>query len=110
MDSPDELLVHRRKLAIVRDTRNTQSIQPNLHIMPECSALTIDTYNLWGNGQILRVKFIGGTEIIHKKVKKFAKEWENYANIKFSFVSDRDADIRISFDQHVGLASRVPNG
>ena len=78
-------------------------------VMPECLALAVDKHNLWKNGQNLRVKFLGGTESVHKQVERFAKEWENYANIKFCFVSDGDADIRISFYQHVGSHSQVGN-
>ena len=44
---------------------------------------------------------------VHKQAEEFAKEWENYANIKFRFVSTGDAHIRISFDQHVGSYSQV---
>ena len=95
----------------------SQLLQPNLHIMPECLdlvmpeclALAVVKHSLWNNGRNFRVKFLGGTESIHKEVERFAKEWENYANIKFCFVSDGDADIRISFYQHVGSHSQVGN-
>ena len=53
---------------------------------------------LWTPGQTLRVKFLGGDPQIQKKVQEKAKDWENYANLKFDFVSDGDADIRVAFE------------
>lgn len=71
--------------------------------------LAVNKYSLWENGQVLSIKFLGGSESVQKQVKKFAKEWENHANIKFQFISDGegDADIRISFYQDVGSYSQV---
>ena len=75
--------------------------------MPEFLAMAVDKYNLWENGKVLRVKFLGGTESIHKQVEMSAKEWENHANIKFYFVSNGYAHIRVSFDQKIGSQSQV---
>jgi hypothetical protein len=75
--------------------------------MPEFLALAVDKYNLWENIEVLPVKFLGGTEIIHTRVEMSAKEWENHANIKFCFVSDGYAPIRVSFDQKIGSHSQV---
>jgi astacin (peptidase family M12A) len=52
----------------------------------------------WKPGMTLRVKFLGGNPAIQKKVEEKAKDWENYANIKFDFVPDGDAHIRIAFE------------
>lgn len=52
--------------------------------------------NQWRPGQRLRVKFLNGDPYIHKKIKKFAKKWEKYANIKFNFISRGYAEIRIA--------------
>jgi serralysin len=52
----------------------------------------------WAPGQTLRVRFLGGEPEIKRKVQQKAKDWENYANIKFDFVSDGNADIRIAFE------------
>ena len=75
--------------------------------MPECLALAVDTYSLWENGKVLHVKFLGGSKSVHKQVEMFAKEWETHANIKFNFVNDADAHIRVSFFQRVGSHSQV---
>lgn len=53
---------------------------------------------LWEPGQTLRVKFMGGDPEIQGKVKEKAKDWENFANLKFDFISEGDADIRIAFE------------
>jgi hypothetical protein len=45
----------------------------------------------------IRVKFLNGEQPIQQKVKRYAKEWENYADIQFDFVQDGDAEIRIAF-------------
>ena len=76
-------------------------------VMPESLALAVEKYNLWENGQVLRVKFLGGTEGIRKQVEVFAREWENDANIKFYFVKNGYADIRVSFDQKIESQSQV---
>jgi serralysin len=52
----------------------------------------------WRNGQILRVTFLNGDPEVQKRVQEFAKEWENYANLRLQFISNNDnADIRIGF-------------
>ena len=51
----------------------------------------------WDPGQTLRIKFLGGTPTMQQKVQEKAKDWLNYGNIKFEFISDGDADIRIDF-------------
>ncbi len=53
----------------------------------------------WNPGQTLSVRFLGGDPVVQDKVKKMARDWENYANIKFDFISDGDADIRIAFEE-----------
>lgn len=46
---------------------------------------------------LLKVKFLNGTDKQKQGVRAEAKEWENFANIKFNFVSSGNADIRIGF-------------
>jgi serralysin len=53
---------------------------------------------LWKPGTTLSVKFLGGNPVIQKKVQQMATDWENYANIKFNFISDGDANIRVNFE------------
>jgi Astacin (Peptidase family M12A) len=53
----------------------------------------------WSNGQTVRVKFLNGDGFLQQKVRQFASEWMNYANINFVFVSaNENAEIKINFD------------
>lgn len=47
-------------------------------------------------GALLKVKFLNGTDKQKQGVRAEAKEWENFANVKFNFVTG-NADIRIGF-------------
>ncbi|WP_293306572.1 M12 family metallopeptidase [Pedobacter sp. UBA5917] len=54
----------------------------------------------WPNGSTVKVRFIGGSVFVRNKVKQYAKSWEPYANITFSFVADNAAaDIKVGFDE-----------
>jgi serralysin len=55
---------------------------------------------MWTAGQTLTVSMTGGSAIVRSKVRLFAEEWTNYANIKFNFVDDAAiADIKIHFSK-----------
>ncbi|WP_452231896.1 M12 family metallopeptidase [Lacinutrix sp. MEBiC02595] len=54
----------------------------------------------WENGQTITVKFLDNDFELEKKIKRYAKEWEEYANIHFNFVEEGDSDIRISLVQN----------
>jgi hypothetical protein len=58
--------------------------------------------DLWESGSTLRVRFIGGTAGQHEIFREAAAEWAKYANIKFKFVSDSNAEIRVSFSDSSG--------
>ncbi len=62
-----------------------------------------DKQKFWDNGQVINVKFIGGSEFLREKVRKYAQEWSQYAYITLRFVSDNsNAQIRITFEQGKG--------
>jgi hypothetical protein len=61
----------------------------------------------WDNGRTLRCRFLDGDDFQRGKVKDKAVIWQDFANIKFSFVSDADAEIRISFQADPGSWSAV---
>jgi len=55
-----------------------------------------DNYFLWDNGKTLVVKFMNtGNSKYKELIKKYVKDWEQYANLKFQFVESGDAQIRI---------------
>ncbi|MBL7743088.1 MAG: hypothetical protein JNN00_06380 [Chitinophagaceae bacterium] len=61
---------------------------------------------LWENGKTITVKFMpGGSLTVRNKVMQFAKEWEQYANIKFNFMPDNTPATNI----RIKLADRVHN-
>ena len=48
-----------------------------------------DNYFLWDVGATILVKFLpGGSQKLRNEVMQYAKEWEQYANLKFKFVPD----------------------
>lgn len=54
--------------------------------------------NLWYNGTEIKVKFLNDPYNVAEQIKQFAREWEQYANISFKFVTEGDAHVRIGFD------------
>jgi hypothetical protein len=52
---------------------------------------------LWKPGRILRVRYLDGDPAIQRRLEPFAHQWSQFANIKFVFGNDPDAEIRISF-------------
>lgn len=69
-----------------------EKITANLEGGPELALV-----KRWENGKRLRVHFLGGDPQIQEKVKRYAKEWEEYAKITFDFVNDPSAEIRVAF-------------
>ena len=53
----------------------------------------------WTVGSVIKVKFVGGSPELQKKVRSVAERWiaPGMANLKFSFLASGDADIRIAF-------------
>jgi hypothetical protein len=54
-----------------------------------------DNYFLWDLGTTIKVKFLSGSPSLQNQIFNYAKEWEKYANIKFTKVTYGDADIRV---------------
>jgi serralysin len=87
------------------------------------SMLAVDTtsgrqvannYLAWENGEVILVKFMNnvGSKSIRNKIMQYAKEWEQYANITFSFVPDNTpvTNIRVrlgSYKDKLGHNSQV---
>ncbi|MBT2253832.1 matrixin family metalloprotease [Priestia megaterium] len=59
----------------------------------------------WETGKTLKVRFLNGEKEVQDKVQKYAREWENYANIKFDFGNFTDAEIRIGFEKGRSVSS-----
>lgn len=69
---------------------------------PQALKAAVETRRLWPNGATLRVKFMDGLPAVQERVIPVAQEWSRYANIKFAFVDDDDAEIRIAFNPNSG--------
>lgn len=67
----------------------------------------VQTACLWKKST-LKVRFLEGDPVVHRKIENIAAEWEQYSGIKLVFGNFSDADIRITFQQtgswsYVGL-------
>ena len=51
----------------------------------------------WAPGRELHVLFLDGDAAIHANVERIAREWERYADIRFTFDQSPAAEIRITF-------------
>lgn len=69
-----------------------------------------DNNFLWDNGKTLFVKILSGSATLKEKVKKYSKEWEQYANIKFKFVESGEAQIRVYLGDKKGDYGHVTMG
>lgn len=94
---PDELAVEAARLAVEENPENLPWMMGVLP--PEPLHLALVTGKKWKPGRALRIRFLDGDATVQQKVAAVAKEWEKYANIKFDFGNDPEAEIRISFAQ-----------
>ncbi len=70
-----------------------------------------DNYYLWDNQSTIVVKFMpGGSQRLRDLVMQYAKEWEQYANIKFNFVPDNTAATNIRVKLGNGEGHNSPLG
>ena len=82
----------------------TRALDPSGVIHPRAALVN---FKKWENGRTLRCHFLDGDATQCKKVEAKAHIWEQYANIKFQFVPQGDAEIRISFSADAGSWSAV---
>ena len=54
-------------------------------------------FGLWEVGQVISIRFMGGSPYVQEQVKKYAQVWEQYANVQFDFVEEGATDIRHRF-------------
>src|SRR5215204_480236 len=78
-----------------------------LRRLPDRQGLVIVVPKMWELGRTIRIRFLEGSPKVQNKVKEMAMDWTNYANIKFQFVNDSDADIQIAFKQGDGSWSFI---
>ena len=56
-----------------------------------------DNFYLWDVGQQIQVRFMNGTPEQQAKVMELAKQWEQYANVKFVQVYAEPSNVRVEF-------------
>src|SRR5689334_4613018 len=71
--------------------------RPGMGVAPSPLQLALVTGKKWQNGRTLHVRFLEGVPQIQAKVKQFALQWTQFANIKLEFDNSPDAEIRIAF-------------
>lgn len=52
---------------------------------------------VWYGRRSLRVRFLDGSPVVRRRVSEKAEQWSRHANMRFEWVEQGDADIRISF-------------
>jgi hypothetical protein len=105
---PDDLDPERSARRAVRDVMAARSRRSlNVNDMAHFARMAIAITKKWQPGTILKCRFLDGTSKMRTKVEAIAHQWEQYANIKFKFVSSGAVDIRISFYADAGSWSAV---
>jgi hypothetical protein len=60
---------------------------------------------LWVPGSRLRVRFLNGPSLLHRRVLRLAQIWTAYANISFEASGDKAAEVRVAFNEGQGSLS-----
>jgi hypothetical protein len=55
------------------------------------------TAKVWKTGMTLRMRFMGGSPALQKRVLDVASEWTKHANLRFQVVKKGDAELRVAF-------------
>lgn len=80
-----------------------QPRQYPLVLRTERKASRRDGYpNLWNPADVLRVRFLDGSPRQRLFVERFVPVWTAYANLRFEFVDDPEAEVRVSFAESDG--------
>ncbi|MGM0889807.1 MAG: M12 family metallopeptidase [Bacillota bacterium] len=94
---PEDVQKEAYEKAVMENPAN--DMKEEMGASPEKNEMALMKFKKWQPGRKLRVRFLDGVSDVQEKVEKYAHQWEKYANIKFIFGNDRDAEIRISFNE-----------
>ena len=84
--------------AIAENPANAPAVRKRLPgVSAHPAKISIDVGKRWATGRVLGVRFMDGTKLQKDKVKEFAVQWSQYANIKLNFGAGAKSEIRISF-------------
>lgn len=100
---PPDLMLEAAERAVEENPANAPaisrgSIPPGMGEPPPM-ALAALTGKLWKPGRVLKVRFLDGDAVVQERLQPFAHQWEQYANLKFEFGNDPNAELRVSFTQ-----------
>jgi hypothetical protein len=105
---PDELDPERTARRRMREVIAASSRKTlNADDMGQIARMALINTKKWTAGQQLRCRFLDGSTGMKKKVEAVAHQWEQYADVKFKFVTSGDAEVRISFFADSGSWSAV---
>lgn len=96
---PEERQAEATRIAIEENPGNMPGDADESSSNEELASLTAKR---WRPGRTIKVHFMGGDSFVQSKVRQYARQWEDHANIHFEFVNDPNAEIRISFIQGGG--------
>lgn len=57
---------------------------------------------LWTPGSRLRVRFLNGPGLLHRRVMRLAQIWSAYANISFEPADEEPSEVRVAFNEGEG--------
>lgn len=80
---PKELQANANNLAILENPANARQIKqgPIVKRGGNAGSLALPVGKIWRNGRVLNVKFLGGSPKVQSKIRQFAGQWTQYANI-----------------------------
>ncbi|MGM0890429.1 MAG: M12 family metallopeptidase [Bacillota bacterium] len=97
MKLSNEQEIEAARLSIQENPENAPSANPMSRGDIDSFKMALIVRKKWRNGRTLRVRFLDGDTFVQEKIKIYANEWSRYANIKFAFGNDPDAEVRITF-------------
>ena len=53
--------------------------------------------SVWRVGRVVRIRFLEGDPALRARVEEIAATWMTHANLRFEFVDDGPADVRVAF-------------
>ncbi len=103
MQVPSRLMLDAAERAVEEDPQNASAGQISVARRPGLDPAAIERFGAlltgkrWRNGRRLLIRHLDGDAAIHAKVERYAKVWEQFANLKLDFGEYHESQIRISY-------------
>lgn len=96
---PPNRAIEAARLAIEENPANLAipHLRPGLGVAASPLRLALETAKRWKAGRTMRVAFLGGHAKVREKVKEYASQWLQHANIRLDFDSSGGTEIRVAF-------------